>query len=210
MTKLLIAGATGLVGRLALEKALVDPRVNRVIAITRRPLATHDKLENAVVDFDHLPDQAAWWAVDGVICALGTTRAVAKSSAVYRTIDYEYPLAVARHARAQGATRFALTSSLGAHPYSPFFYTRTKGQLERDLKTLGFPSLTIVRPSVLEGPREGHRAGENAAGAMFHMLAPVLPRWLHVSPAASVAATLIDAALAGPPGVHIKTNEDMN
>ncbi|MDB5501596.1 MAG: hypothetical protein JWR89_1498, partial [Tardiphaga sp.] len=36
MTRLLIAGATGLVGGLVLQQALADPRVTRVIALTRR------------------------------------------------------------------------------------------------------------------------------------------------------------------------------
>lgn len=44
MTRLLIAGATGLVGKLVLEQALADKRVSRVIALTRRPIASSDKL----------------------------------------------------------------------------------------------------------------------------------------------------------------------
>lgn len=124
MTRLLIVGATGLVGSLVLQQALADKRVGHVIALTRRPIAPSDKLENVVIDFSDMPKQAAWWTVDGVISALGTTRAAANSRFAYRTIDYEYPLAVARHAHDHGATRFALTSSLGADPRSPFTYTR--------------------------------------------------------------------------------------
>ncbi len=123
MTRLLIAGATGLVGKLVLEQALADKRVSRVIALTRRPIASSDKLENVVIDFSDMPDQAAWWSVDGVVSALGTTRATANSRSAYRAVDYDYPLAVACHARDHGATHFALTSSLGADPRSPFVYT---------------------------------------------------------------------------------------
>ena len=210
MTKLLIAGATGLVGKLVLAQALADKRVDRVIALTRRPIASSDKLENVVIDFSNMPGQASWWSVDGVVCALGTTRAAAKSPAAYRAVDYDYPLAVARHAREHGATRFALTSSLGADPRSPFVYTRMKGELELALKTLGFPSLTIVRPSVLDGDRAQHRPGERMAKIIFGMLAPVLPRRLHISPASAVAAALLEGAIEAPPGIHLKHNEDMN
>lgn len=210
MTRLLIVGATGLVGKLALELALTDKRVSRVIALTRRPIASHDKLENVVVDFAALPDQAAWWSVDGVISALGTTRAATRSPAAYRAIDHDYPLAVARHARDHGATRFALTSSLGADPHSRFVYTRTKGELESELKKLGFASLTIVRPSVLDGHREQQRFDEHMAQITFRLLAPVLPHRLRISPASAVAASLVASAIEGPPGVHIKTNEDMS
>jgi hypothetical protein len=79
--------------------------------------------------------------------------------------------------------------------------------LESELRKLGFPSLTVVRPSVLDGHRE--RGGERMANIIFEILAPVLPRQLRVSPASGVAALLLDGAIAAPPGVHIKTNEDM-
>ncbi|MGB6431989.1 MAG: NAD(P)H-binding protein [Candidatus Acidiferrales bacterium] len=206
---MLIAGATGLVGKLVLEQALADQRVSRVIALTRRPIASSDKLQNVVIDFSDMPGQAAWWSVDGVVSALGTTRAAAGSPSAYRAVDYDYPLAVARHARDHGATHFALTSSLGANPRSRFVYTRTKGELELELKKLGFPSLTIVRPSVLDGNREHQRLGERMANIIFRILAPVLPRRLRTSPASAVAASLIAGAIDAPPGLHVKHNEEM-
>ncbi len=209
MTKLLIAGATGLVGKLALERALADERVSRVIAFTRRPIAPNEKLENVVIDFSVMPEKADWWAVDGVIGALGTTRAATSSPDTYRTIDYDYPLAIARHAREHGATRFALVSSLGADPRSRFAYTRLKGELEQALKQRGFPSLTIVRPSVLDGHRERQRPGERRAQVIFRLLAPLLPRRLRISSASAVAAALVEGAVAGAPGVHVRHNEDL-
>ena len=210
MTSLLIVGATGFVGKLASEQALADKRVSRVVALTRRPIASSDKLENVVLDFSTIPDEADWWSVDGVISALGTTRAAAGSPSAYRAIDYDYTLTIARHARAHGATRFALTSSLGANPRSPFAYPRTKGEMEVELKTLGFPSLTIVRPSVLDGQREKQRADENLAKLIVKILAPILPHRLLLSSASAVPATLLEGAIEAPPGIHLKTNEDMN
>lgn len=162
-----------------------------------------------MIDFSDMPGQAAWWSVDGVVSALGTTRAAAGSPSAYRAVDYDYPLAVARHARDHGATHFALTSSLGANPRSRFVYTRTKGELELELKKLGFPSLTIVRPSVLDGNREHQRLGERMANIIFRILAPVLPRRLRTSPASAVAASLIAGAIDAPPGLHVKHNEEM-
>lgn len=209
MTRLLIAGATGLVGQLVLEQALAHERVSRVIALTRRPIPSHAELDNVVIDFADMPDEAAWWSVDGVVSALGTTRAKIRSSSDYRAIDHDYPLAIARHARANGATRFAMVSSLGANPRSLFAYPRLKGELERELETVGFPSLTIVRPSVLDGEREEQRPAERMANLAFKLIAPVLPRRMRVSPGSAVAACLLSAAIEGPPGVHIKHNEDM-
>ena len=210
MTRLLIAGATGLVGQQVMIQALADVRISKVIALTRRPIPTSDKLENVVIDFSDMPNQADWWSVDGVVSALGTTRAQTRSHSAYRAIDYDYPLSIARHARDHGATRFALTSSLGANPRSRFAYTRNKGELESDVGKLGFPSLTIVRPSVLDGHREQQRTDEYIAQIIVKMVAPVLPRWLRVSPASAVAALLIDGAVAAPTGIHLKTNNDMS
>ncbi len=209
MTSLLIAGATGLVGRLVLEQALADERVSRVVTLSRQPVAANGKLETIVLDFSAIPDTAPWWAVDGVVSALGTTRAKTPAASAYKVIDHDYPLAVARHARAHGATRFALVSSLGANPRSLFAYTRLKGELEAELKTLSFPSLTIVRPSVLGGQREQRRRDERAAMIIVKALAPVLPGRLRVSPASAVAACLLEAAIAAPPGVHLRHNENL-
>jgi uncharacterized protein YbjT (DUF2867 family) len=209
MARLLIVGATGLVGNLVVRQAIADTRVSRVIALTRRPLAPADKVQNVVVDFSNLPNEAEWWSVDGVVSALGTTRAAGHSPSAYRAIEIDYPLAVARCARDHGATRFALTTALGADPGSRFLYTRTKGELECEMKKLGFPSLTIVRPSVLEGDRGQQRLVETMAQTMCKLLAPLLPRRLRISHAADVAATLLNGAIEAPPGVHIRTNETM-
>ena len=73
MTRLLLAGATGLIGSGVLKLLLGDERVTQVVAPTRRPLAPHPKLLNPIADSTPLPLDAAWWAVDGAICALGTT-----------------------------------------------------------------------------------------------------------------------------------------
>ncbi|MDB5707465.1 MAG: NAD-dependent epimerase/dehydratase, partial [Sphingomonas bacterium] len=68
---------------------------------------------------------------------------------------------------------------------------------------------TIVRPSVLAGDRTERRVGERAWVVALRLLAPLVPHRLRISPARAVAATLLDGAVAGPPGVHFKYNEDM-
>jgi uncharacterized protein YbjT (DUF2867 family) len=110
VTIILLAGSTGMVGAEALALLLMDERVRRVVAPTRRALPPHSKLHNPVVTSDDLQQGAKWWAADGAISALGTTRASAGSAAAYRAIDYDYSLAVAAQVREAGATRFALVS----------------------------------------------------------------------------------------------------
>ena len=89
---ILLAGATGLVGSRVLARLLSDLRVSRVVAPSRRPLPPHPKLLDARVDYDALPADAEWWAVDAVICTLGTTIKVAGSQEAFRRVDRDYPL----------------------------------------------------------------------------------------------------------------------
>ena len=206
MTRVLLAGATGMVGGVALGLLLSDDRVGRVVAPTRRPLQPHRKLLNPIIDSTNIPDDAEWWVADGAICALGTTRAKSGSAAAYRAIDFDYALAIATQVRASGAGRFALVTSMGADAQSWFLYTRTKGELENAVDRLGFPSLTIVRPGFLGGERDEHRPLEREIGAFLRIAAPILPASARTSPASTVAALLVEAALTSSPSRHIVTS----
>ena len=208
MKTLLLVGATGLVGLEVVRQALADRAIERVVALTRRPLELrHLRLENQVVDFDALPTEAAWWSVDAVICTLGTTMRQAGSRAAFRKVDHDYVLAVARQARAHGAEVFALTSSLGAKAGSGNFYLRTKGEIECDLAAEGFTSLTFVRPSLIGGKREKQRWPEALGLKVFAVMAPVLPRRYRIAPAERIAASLLAAVRAGLPGVRVVESE---
>jgi uncharacterized protein YbjT (DUF2867 family) len=210
MANLLMLGATGLVGGAALRRALADPRVERVIAPTRRALDSHPKLANPVAEeLDALLPDAGEWAVDTVICALGTTMRKAGSKEAFRHIDYELPLAFAMMAHQRGAESFALTSSKGASATSLFFYTRIKGELERDLERIGFQSLLIVRPGIIGGDRAESRPAERLALRLTGWLSPILPRGLRISRAERIAEVLVQGAVAPAPGVHVVEAESL-
>ena len=207
MTRLLLAGATGLVGNATLQRALACDHVRQLVAPTRRPLPPHPKLLNPVVDFDALPGDADWWRVDAVACALGTTIRDAGSQEAFRRVDHDYPLAIARHAYAHGATAFALVSAMGADAGSRIFYSRTKGEVEDALAGIGFTSLTLLRPGLLGGERRQHRGGERLALRVMGVLDGVLPARYRIVPAEQVAEALLQAALDAPPGRHVIPSE---
>jgi uncharacterized protein YbjT (DUF2867 family) len=181
--------------------------VDRIVALTRRELAPHPKLENLLVDFEHLPAEAALWAVDGVICTLGTTIRKAGSQEAFRRVDYDYPLAVARFARQHDARAFALNSATGADPRSRFFYNRVKGEVEEALRGVGFSSLTIVRPALIGGDRDEFRPAEFAAMRLLRLADPLLPRRYRVVSHEWIARTLLEAAVTAPPGEHLIESE---
>ena len=207
MKRLMLVGSTGLVGGHVLQQALADPAVAQVVAPTRKPLTPQPKLINPVVDFERLPQDAEWWAVDAVVCTLGTTIRVAGSQAAFYKVDHDHPLEVAYLARRYGARAFALNSALGADTASRVFYSRTKGETERDLQAVGYPSLTLVRPGLIGGQRQESRPLEQLAVTMSKLAQPLLPKRYRVVPADRIARHLLQAALAATPGVHVLPSE---
>jgi uncharacterized protein YbjT (DUF2867 family) len=204
MISILLLGATGLVGKDVLRQALADQRISRIVAPTRRVLGEqYAKLENPVVDFDALPADALWWGCDGAICTLGTTMRRAGSRAAFFKVDHDYVVNSAKLARQHGARSFAVVTAVGANSRSSFFYPRVKGEVERALEGLGFPSLTIVRPNFIGGERQERRPTERAFLAVLGAVNPVLPRGWRMNPAANIARVLIEAAVTSRPGTHV-------
>jgi uncharacterized protein YbjT (DUF2867 family) len=208
--KLLILGATGLVGKHVLQRALGDAHIGQVIAPTRRELLSHPKLINPVSpELNTLLSNAKHWEVDAVICAMGTTIGKAKSKEAFRNVDYVLPLAFAKLAHQQGAKTLALVSSPGASLSIPLFYSRTKGEVERDMKSIGFTSLTIVRPGMIGGQRDEFRLAERIVFPLAAVLRPLLPKGLWINPAANIADALVNAVIMQKPGLQMLTSRDM-
>lgn len=209
MFRLLIIGATGLVGGKALSLALRDSRVTSVVVISRRPITAHPKLENHVVDFDALPRDAPYWNVDAALCALGTTKREATSKAAYDKVDVDYPRAIAELVKKHGARSFALVSSSGASACSPFSYLSRKAHVETLLTKIGFSSLTIVRPSFIVGEREKPRRGEILVSSIMNTLDPILPkRWRPIS-AERIAKSMLNSVLNPKPGITIYESDKL-
>ncbi len=140
---------------------------------------------------------------------MGTTIGKAGSKEAFRHVDYVLPLEFAKLAHRQGAESFALVSSPGASLSIPLFYCRVKGELERDIGSVGFTSLTIVRPGLIGGHRAEFRLAERVALSLATALGPLLPRGLRVNPATNIARLLVEAIAAPHPGRHFVTSRDI-
>jgi len=191
--KVLLAGASGLVGGRILQALLADRTVAKVHALGRRALpVSHPKLQAHVVDFGNLPVLPP---ADEVYLALGTTIKVAGSQEAFRAVDLSANLATARAAYAAGARRAGLVSAVGANSQSSVFYNRVKGELEDALKALGLTALVIAQPSLLLDYREGlqqpPRIGERIAIPIAKLLAPLLPGAYSPVRAEAVAQALV-------------------
>jgi uncharacterized protein YbjT (DUF2867 family) len=205
---ILLAGATGLVGRECLRLLVGDPAFSRVVVLARRPLpesASAPKLEAHVVDFDGLEANAALFKVDQILCALGTTIKQAGSRARFRAVDHDYPIALARLGLQHGARHFLLVSALGANPRSRIFYNRVKGEVEEAVLALPYRSVTIARPSLLLGERRDRRLGEEIG----KRVAFLVPSKYKPVQAQAVAAALVRLAREDAPGRRVIESEEI-
>ena len=200
----MVAGATGRVGREILAALLADKTVSSVHSVGRRELPLkHPKLVQHVVDFSALP---ALPKVDECFIALGTTIKVAGSKEAFRAVDLKAVEAVALAARAAGATKVGVVSAMGADSQSAIFYNRVKGEMETSLARMGFESLVIARPSMLSGERgalnQPTRPGEQLGLLFTKALKPLIPSNYRSIAAHDVAQALVRAVKAGTPGVE--------
>lgn len=212
--RLLLAGATGAVGDAVLTLALADERIVKVIALTRKPITTpttpaHPKLENVVIDFGNWPTDAPWWHVDAVICTLGATLKAAGSERAFARVDRDWPIAIARFARAAGATRYALNSSLGASAKGNF-YLRTKAEAEAGVRQAGYASYTIVRPSIIDTKRTESRPGEAIGLAFARLFRPLIPRRYRAVTPERIAQALLNGVLSGAACEHVIESEELH
>jgi uncharacterized protein YbjT (DUF2867 family) len=215
-TRLVIVGATGMVGGCALRYALDHPAVRSATAIVRRKLdISHPKL-NEVVHRDFADCSAlaqALSAQDGAVFCLGAyTGAV--SDAELRTITVDYPIEFARaiHASSPGAA-FSFLSGSGADPTgrSRMPFARYKGEAENALLAAGFPRLYIFRPAYIYPvePRKEPNFSYRLLRAIYPAFRRLFPN--QVIRADDLARAMVDVALRGSAvrGGQILENHDI-
>ena len=207
----LVAGASGLVGGFLLQSLLENPLYREVCSLGRRALPQqHPKLTQRAVDFARLETEALPSSEDA-FCCLGTTIKKAGSQEAFRAVDHDAVLAFAKAARKAGARRFLLISALGADARSRIFYNRVKGETEEDLKSVGFESLVILRPSLLLGERAESRPGEHAAIVVTKVLGPLLrPFSGRPIEARTVARAMVALARETKSGVRVAMSGELH
>lgn len=191
-----VAGGTGLIGGFLCRELLRRADVGRIVLLGRRPPdEASPRLEFRRADFGRLDAMAPEADLAVAYCALGTTIRAAGSQAAFRAVDFDAVVAFANWAKRSGAARFVLVSSMGADAGSRVFYSRVKGETEEAVRAI-FPDATILRPSLLDGPRAEVRTGERFGLAIFRVIGPLLPRNLRPIAAADVARAMTRVASA--------------
>ncbi|WOO77648.1 Protein fmp52-1, mitochondrial [Vanrija pseudolonga] len=167
---LTLVGSTGLTGASALQHLLSSPTTFALTALSRRtdahtPSNKGTSYTNRVVaDLTTVAAAPEPLVASGgvYVTALGTTRAQAGGVKQQEAIDLDLNRDLATRAKKDGAATIIVVSSAGADANSYFAYPRIKGQLEEDVKGLGFERTVILRPATLlySGDRAEKRTAE--------------------------------------------------
>ena len=174
----IIFGSTGLVGSALLKILIQSDEYETIKAFVRNPISTsHKKLQQILIDFDQPESYDTQVTGDDIYLCLGTTMKKAGSKDAFYKIDYTYTLQAASSAAKNKVKKLCLISSLGADAGSGVYYSKVKGEVERDISMLGFEDVHIVRPSLLLGNRKENRVGER-----FGILLSSILSFLFVGP----------------------------
>jgi uncharacterized protein YbjT (DUF2867 family) len=206
----LVLGATGLVGGYCLQHIMASGLYEKLHILTRRELLLPQNGTTHIVQhigsLDDMDKMHEAFRVRDVFCALGTTIRIAGSQEAFRTVDYEYVVQASICAARQGAQQMLVVSALGADPQSSVFYSRVKGEMERDIQKAGLLATHCFRPSFIEGNRTESRLGEKLGIGLTKFLSPLLIGMLRkyrVIHAETIARAMLRTAQRGDTGHHI-------
>jgi uncharacterized protein YbjT (DUF2867 family) len=203
MKRVVIVGASGMVGGYALRYLLEDPAVGGVTSIGRRTLGvSHPKLTE-ILHSDFADCSALAGALSGqdaaVFCLGVYTGAVPDAELRRITVDYTVEFARVLRAGSPNAT-FAFLSGSGADPTgrSRMAFARYKGEAEKILSAAGFPHLYIFRPAYIYPvqPRREPNLSYRFLRAIYPAFRVLLPN--QVIRADDLARTMVDAAVREP------------
>ena len=177
--KVLLFGATGMIGQGVLRECLLDPRIDEVRSIVRSPSGTsHPKLTEILhqdfLDYGAIEDRLL--GLDACLWCLGVSSA-GMSETDYRHITHDVTLAAARTlARLNPAMTFCYISGAGADGTGRgrIMWARVKGQIENALLGLPFKAVYLLRPGLIR-PLHGIRSRTTAYRFVYATLGPILP-----------------------------------
>jgi len=214
--RVLLFGATGMVGQGVLRECLLDPEIEGVLSIVRRSSgAQHAKLREIVLsdfyDYSTIEGQLAGY--DACFFTLGAS-SVGMNEAAYRRVTYDLTLAAASTlARLNPAMTFLYVSGAGTDSTARgrTMWARVKGETENALLSLPFKAAYMFRPGLIV-PRHGIRSKTRLyriiysfATPIFSVLEAALPK--QVTDTEKLGRAMIDAARFGAPKHVLETSD---
>jgi uncharacterized protein YbjT (DUF2867 family) len=206
--KVLLFGATGMVGQAALRECLLAHDVTRVQAVGRTATGQrHPKLEELLLPdlFDVGAVAASLVGFDACFFCIGVTSS-GMTEAQYTRLTYELTLAIAEPlARLNPKMTFIYVSGAGADSSESgkVMWARVRGRTENALHRLPFKAVYLFRPGIIQ-PLHGIRSKTDVYRRFYALSRPLLPllRWLMPGTVLStevVGRAMLEVARHGAP-----------
>jgi uncharacterized protein YbjT (DUF2867 family) len=216
--KVILFGATGMVGQGALRECLLDPGVTRVLSIVRTPAAApHEKLRELVVrDFlDFSAVEAELAGYDACFFCLGVSSA-GLGEAEYTRVTYDITVAAASTlARLNPGMTFIFVSGASADSTEKgrLMWARIKGKAENAVLGMPFKASYVFRPAFIQ-PLHGITSRTPAYRILYRFLAPLVPVLRALFPRKTTTTermgrAMLNVTRRGAP-VRVLENHDIN
>jgi len=184
--KVVLFGATGMVGQGALRECLLDPGVERVLAVVRHPTGPKDEKlrELAARDFtDFSAVEGELSGYDACFFCLGVSSAGLTEDA-YRRVTHDITLAAARTlARLNPGMTFIFVSGAGADSTGRgrVMWARVKGETENEVLRLPFNAAYVFRPAFIQ-PLHGITSRTKLYRMAYAVIGPLYPVFKALAP----------------------------
>ncbi len=216
--KVILFGATGMVGQGVLRECLLDSGVEQVLVIGRSATGQqHAKLQEIVRSdlFDLSPIESRLSGFDACFFCLGVS-AAGMSEQDYRRLTYELTISVATTlARLNLGITFIYVSGTGtdSSERSRMMWARVKGKTENDLLKMPFRAAYMFRPGYIQ-PLHGIRTKTKWYGALYAVMGPLYPILKRLLPnymttTECVGRAMLNVARHGAPKRFLE-NQDIN
>ena len=184
--KVILFGATGMVGQGVLRECLIDPGVESVLAVGRSPTGASDSklrelMHDNFTDFTAIEPQLAGY--DACFFCLGVS-SVGMEEERYRHLTYDLTMAAARTlARLNPGMVFTYVTgrSTDSTEQGPMMWARIKGKTENDLLKLPFKAAYMFRPAGIQ-PLHGVKSKTAWVQAIYVVATPLLSYLTRVAP----------------------------
>jgi uncharacterized protein YbjT (DUF2867 family) len=216
--KVILFGATGMVGQGVLRECLLDPTVESVLAVGRSPTGQqHAKLREIVhADFmDYSAIESQLTGYDACFFCLGVS-SIGMDEARYRHLTYDITIAAATtlaKLNPQMVFIYVTGRSTDSTEQGPMMWARVKGKTENDLLKLPFKAAYMFRPAGIQ-PLHGIKSKTAWVQAIYVVTAPLLTLLTRTSPkfmttTEQVGRAMIKVAKDGYPKPVLES-EDIN
>jgi uncharacterized protein YbjT (DUF2867 family) len=215
--KVILLGATGMVGQGVLRECLLDPEVETVLTIGRSTTAQqHEKLHEIVHDLSDLSAiESTLSGYDACFFCLGVS-AVGMNEEAYTRVTYDLTISVARIlSRLNPGMTFIYVSGSGTDSTERgrMMWARVKGKTENALLKMPFKAVYMFRPGYIQ-PLHGIRTKTKWYGAVYAMVGPLYPIWKllvpkYVTTTECVGRAMLNVAKRGAPK-SVLENQDIN